>query len=157
MADDDMKARIDALESRVKRLEDEREILRTFHRFNRAIDYSGDVPAFARAFTEDAVIEVTDTSGMVVSERRGLVEIQAHQAKTDAGRTHPAKHVMFAPLIEVDGDVAQMESYFVAFEDAGDGPYINVYGISTTSFVRTGKEWRMTLRRGRTEAVAPRE
>jgi hypothetical protein len=136
-------------------LEDERGILRAFHRFNRAVDYAGDLDTFARVFTGDALIEVTDADGKVLQHSRGPAEIQAHQARSEARRTHRAKHVLFGPLIEVDGDRARMESYFVAFEDVGKGPFVSVYGISTTSFVRQGGEWKLTERTGTTEAIAP--
>jgi ketosteroid isomerase-like protein len=154
--DEDLTRRIDDLERRIQRLEDEREILRVLHRFNRAVDYAGDVPAFGQAFTDDAVVLVTDAEGNVLQESRGLEAIQAHQARSEARRTRRPKHVLGEPLVEIDGDHARLETYFVAYEDVGNGPFVSVYGISTSTFVRRDGEWRMTERRGTTEAVAPR-
>jgi ketosteroid isomerase-like protein len=148
--------RLDALEQRVRELEDERDIVRAFHRYNRAVDYRRDAAAFAEVFTGDAVAEVTDAKGAVLHHEDGVAEIHAYQARSASRRSVTPKHLALAPLIEIDGDIAQVENYFVSFADSGSGPGVHVYGRARNVLVREEGGWRIRERHATTESTIHR-
>jgi ketosteroid isomerase-like protein len=145
--------RLDALEARVRELEDERDIVRAFHRYNRAVDYEGDAAAFAEVFTGDAVSVVLDSAGAVLHHEKGLAEVHAYQARSASRRGGTPKHLALAPLVDIEGDVAEVENYFLAFADSGDGPGVHVYGRSRNVLVRENGSWRIRERRADTEST----
>jgi hypothetical protein len=66
----DPMAMLEALLSRVTRLEDEQAILDTLHRYNRAVDV-GDDAAWAELFTEDGIFRCLDRAGAEILRIQG--------------------------------------------------------------------------------------
>jgi hypothetical protein len=151
--DDTLIARLDALEKRVRELEDEREIAQAFYRYNRAVDYSGDVVAFGAAFADDAVSVVKDTAGTVIHQERGIEEIHHYQSGSAARRSAIPKHVALAPLAKFVGDTIEVENYFISIVDAGRGPAMNVYGRARNVLARRGGGWRIIERDATVEST----
>src|SRR5450759_4439178 len=116
-----------SLETRLARLEEEHEILRTMYQYGHSHDY-GPLDEFLDCFIDDAVLE----------RRRRDVPGQARPPRVNVGRdglvhyfgTHKRapdlyyKHLVVEPWITVDGDEARVISYFVKIDEHPDGPYI---------------------------------
>jgi uncharacterized protein (TIGR02246 family) len=143
---------VEALMARLRLLEDEREITRTLYRYAHA-QYNGDRAQFLDCFTEDAV---------VVRSRHGreVVGADAIGAFFDAITHAPEayhKHVVFEPVIEIDGDEAVVSSDFLYVQDR-DGPMISHFGHYADELTRCPDgRWRFRRRALQTEAVQPRD
>lgn len=135
------------LEERVRRLEDERDILRTLYTYGFGIDY-GLEDEYADCWTEDAVLYWPNRPPL---EGRGAI-VAAFQAHTHA----PAffhKHVIAEPRIEIDGERATSECYFARLDDYDDGPELRSFGRYRDVLVRClDGRWRFQERRADLEA-----
>jgi uncharacterized protein (TIGR02246 family) len=126
----------------VRWLLDRTQIRELTARYNRAFD-DGDPDAFVANFTEDGVMEVTDT--FQVSGRDGLAEMVRHTP-------YGVVHVTVDATVEVDGDRAVQDvKLLVLSRPAPDAPA----GTSTTltnsgryhdDLVRTPDGWRFAKR-----------
>src|SRR3954471_21604999 len=102
--------RLAELEHRLARLEDERAVLRRLYAYGHAID-SGDEAGWVSCFTEDGVFAARmETRNWFRFSGRAELEafIAAHTRPPDPAH----KHLVFQPLIELDGDAATCLSYF---------------------------------------------
>lgn len=135
------------LEERVRRLEDERAIAHVLHTYGHGIDY-GLEDEYADCWTEDAVL---DWPNHPLYEGREAI-LGAFRAHTHApARFH--KHVVVDARIEVDGDRAEADSYFMRLDTAEGGPYITAFGRYRDRLVR-GEDgrWRLAHRLAEAES-----
>jgi hypothetical protein len=151
----EMKATLDALTARVTRLEDERAILDTLHRYGQAAD-RGDDAIWADLFTEDGQFAAFDRGGTLLFRLDGRVELQPWLRKFRAGETRLSKHVVLAPVIAIDGATALVKSYLTRLIENVDpyqSPTVLLMGRYEDEMVRgpDGK-WRFHRRTAHTEA-----
>lgn len=109
------------LRARVQLLEDERAIDRRMRTYGHALDY-GLRDVWLDCWTDDAELEWP----------HGLFTGIAEIARAFDEHTHAPdavhKHVVVDPLIEVDGDVARVESYFARIDGKPTGPVVRSIG-----------------------------
>lgn len=156
MAEDaNMKAMLDALTARVNRLEDERAILDTLHRYGQAAD-RGDDAIWADLFTEDGVFVAFDRGGQQLFRLAGRDELAPWLRKFRAGETRLSKHVVLAPVIELDGANALVKSYLTRLIENADpyqSPVVLLMGRYDDEMVRgVDGKWRFRTRTAHTEA-----
>lgn len=129
-----------ALAEKVQRLQDIEDIRALKHRYAQEANIingkSGNLPAFAALFAEDATFDV----GMGTAT--GPAEIEAMmKGLTTQWRT--AMHYMLNPQITVKGDRAEGTIYgLFAFTTEDNPTPIWLSNIYTDSFVRTPQGWR---------------
>jgi ketosteroid isomerase-like protein len=143
---------VQELAARVRRLEDEREILRTLYAYAHSIDY-GDEPLFLDCWADDARLEWPWKDPIV--GKAALTE--TFRAHTHAPAVYH-KHLMVEPRIEVDGDEASVVSLYSRFDrDEHHEPYVRSFGryLDTLKRCQDGR-WRFTSRRAENEAVVRR-
>jgi hypothetical protein len=158
MAGEDRDELIADLQARVARLEDERAILDTLHRYGQAIDAHQD-EAWARLFTEDGTFLCLDDRGREIIREQGREALARWVRDFAVGETLAMKHCVIAPVIEIDGDTARVESYFsnlVENSDPAEAPYIRYMGRYSDEMARvTDGVWRFRLRVSISEAPKP--
>ena len=140
----------DELTERLVRLEAERAIVATLYAYGHALDY-GDRDEFLGCFTPDASYVVA----MRIETGNGF-EAHGHDQFTAYFDNHthaPAawhKHITTNPMVRVDGDRAEVTSYFLRV-DAGTesgSPVIVASGRYLDEFVRNDAgDWRIRSRR----------
>jgi uncharacterized protein (TIGR02246 family) len=140
---------IEELVERLRALEDEQQITRTLYRYAHA-QYNGDRAMFLDCFTPDATI---------VRSRHGR-EVVGHDAIAEFfdAITHAPdvfhKHVVIEPVIDVQGDSAEVSSDFLYVQDR-NGPMISHFGHYRDLLARCADgTWRISRRELQTEAVA---
>jgi ketosteroid isomerase-like protein len=148
---------IEQLSSRLRLLEDERAILGTLNAYGHAIDY-GDEERYLDLFTDDAAFDARGRAPgdvtRVVRGREALADFAAHFSRPPEG-WH--KHLVIEPLIEVEGDVASVASYFAVLRDDGSQPIVWVFGRYRDTLVRCADgRWRFSLRIAEVESVDKR-
>ena len=138
----------------LRALLDERAIVQLMHRYAHAMDY-GDEAAWVDVFTPDAVFDVVESvGGRRIHREEGRGDLAAYVAaypKPPAFR----KHVIVDPVVEVDGDEARVESYWILLHrEQDDGmPVLAAFGRSTDRVVRLDGEWRIAERFAEVEAT----
>lgn len=115
---------IAALSARLQLLEDERAILETLYRYGHAMDYGPDSD-WLSCFTERGVWDVRmrrNPAGSFCC--RGQEELRASLAGQASVRAPAlyAKHLLSEPRIDVCGDRATVDSYFLRVEPRDAGP-----------------------------------
>jgi 3-phenylpropionate/cinnamic acid dioxygenase small subunit len=133
---------------------EERAILRTLHEYAHAMDY-GLEDAWVDTFTPDAIFDVVEVVGgrrVHREEGRGdLARYVASYPKPPRFR----KHVIVDPVVDVDGDQARVEAYWLLLQrqdDAGT-PEVAAFGRYHDRLVRSGGRWRIAERRAEVEAT----
>jgi ketosteroid isomerase-like protein len=137
-----VEARLEQLEAKVARLQDEAALYRLIAAYGPAVD-TGSSQAAARLFVEDGVYDV---GGM--SRSKGHAQIAAlfdgepHQTIIKNG----SAHVMGLPHLTVDGDSALAVTYSRLYVHREDG--FGLYRISANrwTFRRTADGWRIVER-----------
>lgn len=127
------------MESRIRALEDERDILYTMYTYAHALDYNLE-DEWRNIWTQDASLFWADEPGI--------------EAIMDVFRRHPHapdtywKHMLIEPRIHLNGDSATAESYLSRFIDSPEGPVVASFGRYRDVFVRgdDGK-WRFKERK----------
>jgi ketosteroid isomerase-like protein len=135
----------------VRRLDDERLILRTLYRYTHSID-TGDLARFLDCFLQDAVWESTRYGllGRGHSELEWRFKHHTHAPET----IH--KHMMSQPIIDVDGDEATVVSYGWFLQVRPTGPFVSHFNTYRDRLRRCDDGvWRFSLRVIHGEAVAP--
>jgi hypothetical protein len=139
---------IDEIATRLAVLEDERAILQTLYRCGHALDY-GRERDWVDCFTEDGVFEVRSRSGETFVRAEGSEQLLAFAV----GHTRPPaayhKHFVADPVVELDGDLASVDSYFARVDAADEGGLaaIVAMGRYRDRLVRCPDGvWRMSLR-----------
>lgn len=139
------------VEARLRLLEDERAITRTLYAYGHGIDY-GDEALFLECWAEHAVLRWP-----------GRAPIEGRTAISDAFRAHTHapeafhKHVLVEPRIDVHGDRATVDSYYVRLDAAPDRrPLVRSFGRYRDVLVRSNDErWRFVERVAENEARLP--
>ncbi len=152
----EMSAVIAALTARVTQLEDERAILDTLHRYGQAAD-NGDAEVWAGLFTEDGVFSAADREGRPLFREQGRPALVQWMRRFRAGETRLTKHVVLAPVIELDGERATVTSYLTRLsenaEDPFGPPFVLLMGRYRDCMVKGADgKWRFAERTTRAEA-----
>jgi hypothetical protein len=151
----DIMAMLEALQSRVTKLEDERAILDTLHRYTRAVDY-GDDAAWEELFTGDGIFLCLDRAGAQVLRIQGREALVKYYRGFRANETKLSKHYVVAPVITIDGETAAVESYSFRLSESGDpcdSPFLLLMGLNRDDMVKDGQgRWRFRQRVTVTEA-----
>lgn len=155
MAGDDRDKLIAELQARVARLEDERAILDTLHRYGQAIDAHLD-EVWAGLFTEDGTFLCIDDRGREIIREQGRQALTQWAREFAVGETLAMKHCVIAPIVEIDGDTARIESYFsnlVENRDRTGPPHIRFMGRYSDEMAREADgKWRFKRRVSISEA-----
>jgi hypothetical protein len=114
---------VNALSARLRILEDERAILETLHRYGHAMDYGPDTE-FVSCFVVNGCWIVRMRRSRAGFTCRGHDEIAASLVSQMSVRVPAlyAKHIVVDPRITLDGDNANVVSYFLRVEPRNDGP-----------------------------------
>jgi hypothetical protein len=136
----------DELAARLRAVEDRQEILAVLYRYTHGVDGRRDLRG---VFAADAVLSTYGPDGDLLHESHGVDEIEARMQ----GRKQPPPFAL-APVIELDGDRATSESYFVALRQGESGPIVFVYGRYSDVFERRDGRWLLARRTAHAEAAA---
>lgn len=133
---------------------EEREILRLLHRYAHAMDY-GDEQGWVDVFTPDAVFDVVEVVG---GRRVNREEGHADLARYITGYPKPpqfCKHVIVNPLVDVTGDEARVEAYwlFLQRDDPTGHPVVSAFGRYHDRLVKRDGRWRIAERFAEVEAT----
>ncbi len=153
--------RIAWLEAEVRRLVDEREILRVLQTYGYALDY-GLIDEWADLWTEDAVLHWPGKlTAAGVDDRAPIL---GHAAIVEACRMHTHapdkfhKHMVVDARIAIDGDTATAESMFQRLDSYAVGPQIRSFGRYLDTLARGADgRWRIRERRLEREGKRPLE
>ena len=133
---------------------DERGIIRTMHRYCRALD-GGIEDEWLDVFTDDATYDTVLPDGGVYAHLTTRDEFVAFLHAYPRRPVTAPKHVIVDPIIELDGDEASGESTFLFLNQAsGELPRVMAWGRYLDHFRREGAVWRIASRVCETEAVA---
>jgi uncharacterized protein (TIGR02246 family) len=134
---------MDALEQRLRRLEDLEEIRSLLEEYARCLD-AGDHAAYAELFTEEG--ELHAQLG-VAKGREAIRELLDARLKGDGGPRRTAFHQIGNATIEVDGDRAtsRVMWLYVTHDDA-DYPLTLQVGHYDDELVRDDGRWRFERR-----------
>ncbi|HEY4888497.1 MAG TPA: nuclear transport factor 2 family protein [Candidatus Dormibacteraeota bacterium] len=143
-----------SLSDRVQRLEDESNVLATLYQYAHALDYGPEVE-FLDCFLDDGVWERVRVSSAeapkVFAGREDLTRFFHDPARGRAPEVY-FKHLLVAPQIKIQGDEAQVDSYFVRLQEHPDGPYVFAFGRYRDVLRRCPDgRWRIQHRRAETE------
>jgi ketosteroid isomerase-like protein len=139
------------LEVRISRLEDERAILSTLYRYGEALDHD-DRDEFLGCFTADA--EYLVSMRIEASHEFGFHGHEELGAYFDGHSHAPAafhKHVTTNPLVLVDGDTADVRSYFLRIDSPGAGPAVVLAAGRYIDRFRRGHDGRWCIEARRCE------
>jgi len=142
----DSQNRIDAIESRMRLIEDRQAIYDVIVRYCRGVDRS-DPDLVLAAFHDDAI---DNHFGVVLPFREAIGTLKAARS---GGASPPSKttsmHNICNVLIELDGDVARCESYLIVIvripQDAGAIDWLHA-GRYVDRFERRNGAWRIAHR-----------
>jgi len=143
-----------SIERRLQRLEDERAILRTLHRYGHAID-AGDEAAWLDCFTDDATFSARGQregqTTFSVTGRAALAELIAGMSRRPFA-FH--SHCVVDPLIDLDGDEAHVESYLFVLQEHDGAPVLRLFGRYHDELVRGADgRWRFRARASTVDAM----
>ena len=134
----------------------ERAVLRTLYRYGHSIDY-GLEEDWLDCFVPDGAFDVRYRVGAKPSRRfEGRDDLAAFIAAHSRAPDFWHKHLLFEPLVTVDGDRASVRSYFARLDASDDGgaPFVRAFGRYLDELVRgSDGEWRFAERIAEVEAV----
>lgn len=135
------------LETRLRRLEDEREIIRTLHAYGHALDY-GYEDRFLDCFLPDGILIWPSVEPIV-----GHQELRsAFRAHTHAPQVYH-KHFMVEPIILLEESGATVDSLFARIDCYDGNPEIRSFGRYRDRLQRCGDgRWRFKERKAELEA-----
>lgn len=135
--------RLQALEDRLRQLEDLLEIQQLFINYGHYLDV-GDFGSYAELFTEDAELLLGP-----VAKVSGRKAIEAAMVKTMDGRVGTSIHVISNPMIQLDGDTATSEVMWTVLGRTPEGPpTVTMVGRHRDDLVRQDGRWLFQRRRG---------
>ena len=147
----------DDLVKRLQALEAQREIRETLYRYSHTIDYGPGERWADEVFTGDGVFDVFTVKGRPIHKENGRAELAAYLGTKKLPPVQYDKHLIFSPLITVNGDEATVESYFVGLDDIAERPRMFVFGRYSDKLVKEGGRWLIKERLAETEATAARQ
>ena len=140
----DMEARIEALEGKVRVLEDEIELRGIMDRYGPAVD-SGDADAAAELFWDDGVYDAEGVAPMMGAKAvHEMVLGPTHQ-----GLLPNAAHTIGPSMLRVDGDAATATGYSRVYLREGEGYRLWRLAANRWEFERRGGEWKVAKRTNR--------
>ncbi len=133
----------DALEQRIKDLEDRLDLQQLFIDYGRYLD-AGDFDGYASCFAPDGVVNLGP-----VGRAEGPEEIKELMRKTLEGRTGNSYHLITSPLFTIDGDTATSSVMWTVIQrDGNDQPVLTMVGRHEDEIVRTDAGWKFRRRKG---------
>lgn len=103
-----------------------------------------DVDAYVELFAPDASWE------MPGAPRTGRADIragsEARRAAGEVGRGSNSRHVVATIAVDVDGDRATSDSYWMFYVDTSNAPRLQAMGTYRDEFVRAGGRWQLARR-----------
>jgi hypothetical protein len=138
---DQIEQQIAALESRVRKLEDELAIHRQIVSYGFAVD-TGDAAATARLFSEDGVYDVDGT--MIMNGREGIREMV--RSDRHSSLLPDCAHTIGPAAVEIDGDRAVATAYSRIYRRRKSG--FDLFRLSFNRFEleRRGEVWEICRR-----------
>lgn len=138
-----------SLVARVEALEAEQAIVKTLYRLAVTLDY-GDNQAWLDCFTPDTVfemVEVSETDRVVRVRHEGIAALEAFIPGHSHAPEHFHKHLVVDPMVEVDGDTAEVVAYMTRVDKGDAGPFLWSFGRYLDTFVRGADgRWRVSKR-----------
>jgi uncharacterized protein (TIGR02246 family) len=135
--------RLQALEDRLRQLEDLLEIQQLFIDYGHYLD-QGDFASYAELFAEDAELLLGP-----VAKVTGRKAIESAMTKTMDGRVGTSIHVISNPMIKLDGDKATSEVMWTVLGRTPEGPpTVTMVGRHRDELVRRDGRWLFQRRRG---------
>ena len=134
----------------------ERAVLSTLYRYGHSIDY-GLEEDWLDCFAADGTFDVRYRVGAKPSRRyQGRHELAGFIAGHSRAPHRWHKHLLFEPLVTVEGDRARALSYFARLDADGDAvPFVRAFGRYFDELVRgSDGRWRFVERVAEVEAVA---
>jgi hypothetical protein len=154
-ADTALHAELQVLLARVTRLEDERAIIDTLHRYGQAAD-EGDDQAWSNLFVEDGVFLCLDRDENAILREQGRSALAQWLRNFRANETRITKHCVLAPVVRIDGHRALVKSYLTRISENADPfapPFLLLMGKYRDEMIKEADgNWRFTQRTAQTEA-----
>lgn len=152
--DIDVVGRLEALETRLRELEDESEISQLIASYGPLVD-SGSADEVAALWTEDGVYDVDEAFLDGSDAIRKMVESRNHQNWIKGG----CAHFLGPTHVTLDGDEAVAVCHSLMIVNAEAGFYVRRATANHWQLKRTADGWRTTVRTtrvldGRTESPA---
>ena len=144
------------LSSQVALLMAERGVLGTLYRYGHSIDY-GLEEEWLDCFAAGGAFDVRYRAGAKPSRRfEGHDDLAGFIAAHSRAPHRWHKHLLFEPLVTVDGDRATARSYFARLDAGDDGtPFVRAFGRYLDQLVRDPDgRWRFVERIAEVEALA---
>ena len=141
---DDLEARVDALEARLRAVEDELALYRLMTSYGPAAD-SGDGTKASEIWTEDGVYDV-DSIGELAGRGAiaGMLGAEGHQALVPG-----CAHLNHPVIIQLDGDRATAVGYSQVWRTDDGTHRVFRVAVNRWEFARTGEGWRVVRRTNR--------
>ena len=140
----DTAARLEAFERRLRRLEDEREIMHLVTGYGPLVD-AGAADEVAALWTDDGVYDVDEVYLDGAAAIRRMVESSAHQGWIRGG----CAHVVGPPRVTVDGDEAVAVCHSLMVVNTEEGFRVRRATANHWQLRRTPAGWRVTVRTNR--------
>lgn len=135
---------------------DEQAILRTLHRYCHAMDY-GLQAEWLDLFTVDGIFDVYHPSGQTIHRENGREALARYVASYPHPPAAYPKHLVLSPIIDIDGDTARVQSYFVLLVRGKHGDArVGSYGRYTDRLQKIDGQWRFAERLAEVEARDPK-
>ena len=151
----DVVAALGALQQRLEVLEAESGIRDLLHRYGPGLDY-GDDEAWLDCFSADAIWEIEGAGARRTLRLQGHEELRAWAATHTRAPEARHKHVIVDPVIEVDGDRATSQAYFLRVDGFAEGPVLQSIGRYVDDLVRgSDGRWRFAHRRVDCDSTRP--
>jgi hypothetical protein len=149
-------AELRALVARLTRLEDERAIIDTLHRYGQAAD-DGEDEIWANLFVEDGVFLCLDRAGGEILREEGRPALALWLRNFRASEVRITKHCVLAPVVvRLEGGEATVKSYLTRISENPD-PYAPPFLLLMGKYhdeMRKGADgkWRFRQRIAQTES-----
>ena len=136
-------------------LRDERAILRTLYTYAHAIDY-GEEARWVGCFAEDGVFHVEFAGDVPPIRLEGQAALAAFIADHPRAPEALHKHLLFNPLIDIQGDEASVASYFQMLLEIDGLPETYCFGRYLDQLRRCADGvWRFAERKAEVQSNRP--